>query len=121
MLPDKGFLDALSRARDKKVIDKGSLVIFRDYIESCSTKIRKNNDLIQRLIGQNDQLKLTSSMMTEVLNKYTRLQEDADKLEEANRKLKEEDSIPDPQPKPVKKKKARTTTRPFVEEVDRGK
>ena len=88
---DKGFLDAITKAKGTKVIDEGSVIIFTDYLASCNTKIRKNNDFIQRLIGQNDQLKLTAAMVSEVIRKYTKLQESIDEMKSDKDSGKEEE------------------------------
>jgi len=141
-MTDKAFIEALARAKKSKVVEDGSLIIFKDYIDSCVAKMKKNNDLIQRLIGQNDQLKLTSNMLTETLRKYCRMQEDndrivADKEAEEERVLERERiekeaeasiagrvhskpvGTPPAPIEPPKKKKSKSKTSKYIEEIDR--
>ena len=75
---DKQFLELLEKAKNLSVLDEGSKIIFTDYIYRCEAQISKNIEMINRLAGKNDQLRITSALLGDVIRKYIRLQEDAD-------------------------------------------
>lgn len=91
---DRSFIEVIEKAKSMDIVNEGSVIIFKDYLLRCESQIQKNNDLINRLAGKNDQLRFTASFLSEVVRKYIRLQEDADmsarRLEELTEKPLEE-------------------------------
>lgn len=78
---DEKFNQIIKRARELGVVDSGTMLIFRDYILECQNRIKKNQEQIQRLMGQNDQLGLTQAILQPIVQKYIFMQEDNDKRE----------------------------------------
>jgi len=88
---DKQFFELLDKAKNLKVIDEGSIIIFADYINRCEAQIHKNIEMVNRLMGKNEQLKFTSSFLGDVVRKYIRLQEEADSFKNNEPLVKEEE------------------------------
>ena len=86
------------RARELDVIDSGSQLVFTDFLKDCQNEIRKQEQQVQRCVGRIDQLKLMEAMVTQVVNKYCTMQENANReMEEAKER----------RPKVTKKKTTR--------------
>jgi len=86
---DEKFFSLLQKAKDLKVVDSGSILIFDSFIKECTNRIRKNDESIQRLKGMNEQLQINVAMMNQVVSKYINLQIISDQREEKRKALKE--------------------------------
>lgn len=87
------------RARKLDIVDSGSQLIFNDLLSDCKKEIAKQEQQMQRCLGRIDQLKLVEAMMTQVISKYCRMQEEHDEnARQAEERRKKE---------PVKKKKTK--------------
>lgn len=92
---DERLIEILQEARKKDIINSGTFLIIKDYVNECRLKMKKNEEQVQRLKGQNDQLSLVVATLSSIVNKYIRMQDQADK--DAEEKLDRE------QPKEPKK------------------
>lgn len=101
----------LKEAKQKDVVDSGSVLIFNDLLKECEKKIKNNTDNIQRLMGQNDQLSLMSAMIYSITQKYVRLQDQADSAQ------KELDDLKNPEPKKKEEPKKSKPKKKGVEEI----
>ena len=72
------LLRLMHQAKESKVIDSGSVLIFNDFLKECQNRIIKSKEQIQRLLGQIDQLTMMDALVTDVVAKYVALQREAD-------------------------------------------
>lgn len=124
---DLRLSEVLKKAADMGVVDGKITPIIEDYIRSCDARIQKNIDMVNRLIGQNEQLRLNSSIMTDVLKKYITIQESIDAAQrEKDEMLAKEETLEDtelPEEETLKAvipqdaKKTKKATKRLAEEV----